>query len=237
MRIFIYITAILLFPGFTIAQNTGIGTITPTEKLDVATGNMRIRDINASPGSPGLDKTVVADATTGVLKTLTQGDYSMFYARLANDQTIVSALTPITLIYSDPIATSALYSYNIGTGILTFNQIGNYLITMQVSFGDATANAQLITGIRLPSDANYLARGTHYNAVAVATVAVVPVPPATNTTISIGELMQLTTMLKVETVGYQIKFVVAADEPSSVLATEIGSTGSGNVSNVTIQKI
>lgn len=48
--------------------NLGIATQTPTERLDVATGNVRVRDINTNAGA-GTDKLVVADAT-GVLKTL-----------------------------------------------------------------------------------------------------------------------------------------------------------------------
>lgn len=46
--------------------NLGLGTITPTEHLDVANGNVRIRDINSSVGSDA-DKLIVTDAN-GVLK-------------------------------------------------------------------------------------------------------------------------------------------------------------------------
>jgi len=48
--------------------NIGISTPSPTEKLDVADGNLRIRDINANTGG-ATDNIVVADAT-GVLKTI-----------------------------------------------------------------------------------------------------------------------------------------------------------------------
>lgn len=65
----LFIIMLMLSISISFAQNTGIGTITPTEKLDVAGGNVRIRDINTTPGVAGTDKTVVVDAN-GVLKTL-----------------------------------------------------------------------------------------------------------------------------------------------------------------------
>ncbi|TKC10435.1 hypothetical protein FA048_09605 [Pedobacter polaris] len=68
MRI-ILIVMLMLSASISFAQNTGIGTITPTEKLDIAAGNVRIRNISTNPGAAGTDKTVVADAN-GVLKTL-----------------------------------------------------------------------------------------------------------------------------------------------------------------------
>ncbi|MCW3160833.1 hypothetical protein [Chryseobacterium oryctis] len=58
--------------ALTILKNGNIGTdlaIAPTERLDIGSGNVRIRDINANTGTSG-DKYVVADAN-GVLKTVT----------------------------------------------------------------------------------------------------------------------------------------------------------------------
>lgn len=49
------------------AQNTGIGTTSPTEKLDVG-GNIKSRTIFQTPAAPLLSKTV-AVAEDGVLKT------------------------------------------------------------------------------------------------------------------------------------------------------------------------
>lgn len=223
MKALIYILLVVLCTHLVPAQNnTGIGTIAPTERLDVGSGNVRIRDINANVGVGGMDRVVVADATTGVLKTLNQGVSTLFHARLAADQA-VSFLTTTTLLFSVPLATSPLYTYNATTGVLTFNQVGNYLIIVQASFANTLAGTQLVLGIRPVPDAPYLGSGSHYS--------------ATNRGATPGELMQYTTMLVIPSAGYQIRFTAYSGIASTVLATEAGSTGSGNVTNVTIQKI
>jgi hypothetical protein len=204
--------------------NLGIGTIAPTEKLDLASGNARIRNINTNVGIGGIDRNVVADAN-GVLKTVDFNAYGLFHARLATDQIFSTPGSILTLLFATPLSTSPYYSYNTGTGTLTFNQAGNYLVTLQASFANmAAAGTQLTLGIRPIPDASYLARGTHYAAVA----------PSSAT---VGELMSYTTLVIVPTSGYQIRFTTTSSGTYTVLATESGGTGSGNVTNVTIQKI
>jgi len=205
----------------TSAANVGIGTTSPTDKLDVASGNARIRNINSNVGIGGTDRVVVADAN-GVLKTIDFTAYSLFHARLAANQNLTPS-TITTLLFSAPLATSPFYSYNAITGVLTFNQPGNYLVTLQASFANAPAGTQLLVGVRPNPDANYLGRGSHYN--------------ATTTSATVGELMNYTTMLAIPTAGYQIRFTAAPNQSCTVLSTETGSTGSGNVTNVTVQKI
>lgn len=201
--------------------NFGLGTITPTEKLDIASGNARIRDINTNVGIGGTDRVVVADAT-GVLKTINFNAYGLFHARLAAAQSLaVSTVT--TLLFSSPLSTSPYYTYNTSTGALTFNQPGNYIVTLQSSFTDCAATTQLVLGIRPIPDASYLGRGSHYTAIA--------------TSGTIGELMSYTTLIVAPAAGYQVRFTAASNATSTVLATETGGTGSGNVTNVTIQKI
>lgn len=51
----------------------GIGTTNPTEKLDVGSGNVRIRDINGLAGNIATDKVVMA-SNTGVLRTAAVAD-------------------------------------------------------------------------------------------------------------------------------------------------------------------
>jgi hypothetical protein len=80
-----------------------------------------------------------------------------------------------------------------------------------------------LLGIRPVPDADYLGRGSHYNASANSG--------------SVGELMNYTTLLIIPTAGYQVRFTAAPNQNATVLSTETGSTGSGNVTNVTIQKI
>jgi hypothetical protein len=211
----------------TSAANVGIGTTSPTDKLDVASGNARIRNINSNVGTGGTDRVVVADAN-GVLKTIDFTAYSLFHARLAADQSISGAATITTLMFAAPIATSPFYSYNAITGVLTFNQAGNYLVTLQASFAGIAADAQLLLGIRPVPDATYLGRGSHYSATAT--------PTLTSTT-RIGELMNYTTLLIIPTAGYQVRFTAAPNQSCTVLSTEMGPTGNGNVTNVTVQKI
>ncbi|RTZ46103.1 hypothetical protein EJ377_16525 [Chryseobacterium arthrosphaerae] len=88
----------------------------------MASGNARIRNINSNIGIGGTDRVVVADAN-GVLKTIDFTAYSLFHARLAANQNISSS-TITTLLFATPLATSPFYSYNTGTGVLTFNQAG-----------------------------------------------------------------------------------------------------------------
>ncbi|GAA5083817.1 hypothetical protein GCM10023210_02900 [Chryseobacterium ginsengisoli] len=206
--------------AITSAGNLGVGTIAPTEKLDIATGNVRIRTINSNIGVGGTDRAVVADAN-GILKTINFNSYSLFHARLAANQ--AATISIITLLFATPLSTSPYYSYNTTTGVLTFNQAGNYLVTLQASFANAPVDTQLVIGIRPVPDADYLGRGSHYNAVATST--------------TIGELMNYSTLLIIPTAGYQVRFTAAPNQNCTVLATESGSTGSGNVTNVTIQKI
>ncbi|WP_426479256.1 hypothetical protein ACP3T3_07335 [Chryseobacterium sp. CBSDS_008] len=201
--------------------NVGIGVAAPTEKLDIASGNVRIRDINSNVGVGGTDRIVVANAS-GILKTIDFTAYSLFHTRLAANQNVSGSIIT-TLLFVTPIATSPFYSYDTGTGVMTFNQPGNYLITLQASFTGMAAGAQLLLGIRSVPDANYLGRASHYNAVAPA--------------VGVGELMSYTTVIVVPSEGYQIRFTAFANQNATVLATETGSTGSGNVTNVTVQKI
>lgn len=58
----------LAIVSFAQTGNVGIATSTPTERLDIGTGNLRVRDISTTAGSQ-TDRFVVADIT-GVLKTI-----------------------------------------------------------------------------------------------------------------------------------------------------------------------
>jgi|GEM_PF-1354553 len=70
--------AIASIANVTSAQtNTGIGTITPTERLDVGTGNVRIRDVNAITGTV-TDKVLVADGT-GIVKSFPMSGIPTIY--------------------------------------------------------------------------------------------------------------------------------------------------------------
>lgn len=64
----------------------GVGTISPSESLDIFSGNARIRNINTNVETGGIDRNVVADAN-GVLKT--------HYAAVAPASAIMSYTTLI----------------------------------------------------------------------------------------------------------------------------------------------
>lgn len=205
--------------------NVGLGTVKPTERLDVISGNVRIRTINSNIGTGGKDRAVVADSQ-GVLKTVDFKAYSLFHARLAAKQHLEDERIT-TLQFSSPLVTSPFYSYSTRTGILTFNEPGNYMVTLQGSFTSAPDGTQFVLGIRPNPDADYLGRGSHFN-------------PPRNTQVgssSVGELMNYTTVLIVPRAGYQIRFVATSNKKSIILSTETGNSGSGNVTNVTVQKI
>jgi len=200
----------------------GLGTTAPTQKIDVAAGNVRVRDINTTVGVGGVDRAVVADAN-GVLKTIDFANYALFHARLAANINL-PADTVVPLIFAAPIATSPFYGYNTTTGVVTFNSPGNYLVTMQGSFTNMPAGTQLVLGVRPFPDANYIGRASSYSST----------QPGSST---IGQVMGYTTMIVVPSAGYQVRFTCAANQTSTVLSSETGSTGTGNVTNITLQKI
>lgn len=211
--------------------NVGIGA-SPTQKLDV-NGNLRVRNINANQGNGGIDRVVVADAD-GVLKTIGTGAYALFHARLAADQPMGNnGGTPATLLFATPTATSSLYTYNTSTGTLTFNQSGNYLVNMQASFAKSTSatSTRYVLGVRVvPDNGNYISRGSHFSYRTAENSSGNP---------TIGDLMQFTTVITVPNAGYQVRFTGGPASPATatMLATEEGTSGSGSVSNITIQKI
>lgn len=217
-----------------LAGDVGVGTTTPTEKVDIAEGNLRVRNIVNNTGIANTDKIVVADAN-GVLKTLetTTDNYKVFHARLDTNLTLVSGVA-LTIPFSAPLTTTPMYSYNASTGVLTFNEPGNYWIYLQGSFVMPEAQLQSLLGIRPVPDGNYLGRATHYNARAGVN---------SGPTQQIGELTTYSTMLIVPNAGFQIRFTAASTFSAGLQwtpflnANEIGGTGGGNVTNVTVQKI
>ncbi|WP_131327985.1 hypothetical protein [Chryseobacterium vrystaatense] len=219
--------------------NVGIGTDSATEKLDIDSGNVRIRSINTKLGSAGMDRIVVVDAN-GVLKTIGAGseDSGLFYARLGQNKNVFGV--PVTLLFSELAAASALYSYNTSTGILTFKQAGSYQINMQASFAQPSVNLmRYVLGIKTSSqsnaDGNYIARASKFSSRPIL---------ANDHNPTIGDLMTFTTAIKVPYSGYSIKFVAASTRGDSsgpatavILSTESGTSGDGNVTNISIQKI
>ena len=94
---------------------------------------------------------------------------------------------------------------------------------MQAGLTNISDQQQLTLGIRPDPYTNYIARGSSYAASTLSS--------------TIGQLMQYTTVIQVTSANYQVKFVVAVNSPLKVLANESGSTGSGNVTNISIRKI
>jgi len=203
--------------------NFGLGGLTaPTENLDV-NNNIRVRGITTNVGNGTTDRRVVAD-TNGVLKTIDNEDYNFFHSRLISNQTLSSTALSNTVLFGTPIATSPFYTYNTSTGILTFNSSGLYFITYQGGFTEFAAGTHLLLGIVNVATGQYIGRGSNWSALA--------------RTGDVGQISSYTTMINVPSSGFQIRFIAFAGASGNaiLLANETGASGTGNVTNLTIQK-
>lgn len=174
------------------------------------------------------DNELVID-NSGMIRFSNKPASPLFFAMLKTNVSIPGSGTnvaTVALVYDSLVKTSATFSYDLATGIMSFNEPGSYVIVMQSAFIDNVDQQQFTMGIRQVGQTNYLARGTKY-----APKAYTSVPPSI-----IGQLMQFTTMIKVPSNGYQVEFIVASTS-CKVLAIEKGTSGSGNVTNISIQKI
>lgn len=97
--------------------NIGIDQNFPTERLDIGTGNVRVRGINANAGTGG-DKIVVADAN-GILKTIAAPTTTAIrtesanYAAAAADETILVNAAGGTVTVTLPSAPTVGKKYNV----------------------------------------------------------------------------------------------------------------------------
>lgn len=112
----------------------GLGTAaaTPTEKLDVTSGNLRVRDINANSSTNNADKVVVAD-DAGVLKTtnLFIPSTSLLGFRTTISGNISANTFRIVSMDTNPLLSGM--TYNSSTGQYTVTAAGYYQITAAVS--------------------------------------------------------------------------------------------------------
>ncbi|TKC10434.1 hypothetical protein FA048_09600 [Pedobacter polaris] len=134
----ILILILMLVKSISFAQNTGIGTVTPTEKLDVAAGNVRIRNIGTSPGVAGTDKTVVADAN-GVLKTVTTTNILT-----AVNGNLISTVNGLASTPAVPILTTASNGLNAVAGDV---RLGGTL-SAPTTIATSAANTLAISGLQ-----------------------------------------------------------------------------------------
>lgn len=97
--------------------NIGIDQNIPTERLDIGTGNVRVRGINANAGTVG-DKIVVADVN-GILKTIAAPTTTAIrtesanYAAAAADETILVNAAGGTVTVTLPSAPTVGKKYNV----------------------------------------------------------------------------------------------------------------------------
>ncbi|MDQ8006030.1 MAG: hypothetical protein REI64_14605, partial [Pedobacter sp.] len=138
--------------ALTILNNGNIGTdiaIAPTERLDIGSGNVRIRDINTIAGL-ATDNLVVADAN-GVLKTIAASTSTAIetksadYTMLATDETILvqtGVATTVKITLPAAAATNKGKRYTVkmieGTGAVNVVSAGGTI--------DGNAAATGITG-------------------------------------------------------------------------------------------
>lgn len=156
------ITSALLGSTVIFAQNTGIGTTNPTEKLDVA-GNIKSTTINANTGS-STDKVVVADMN-GVLKTIERSTLAGAYTagagiNITGSTIAATGLEKITVGGKSGwrlIGTTASVA-SIGTNAVNLasggNATGSYATTLGY-IGNATGYASLSGGESSEASGDY----------------------------------------------------------------------------------
>lgn len=115
------------------AGDMGIATNTPSERLDIGTGNVRVRQINSNTSTNSADKVVVADAN-GVLKTT---NFFVPYTSLIGlktnqDASATTANTWRTIIFETNPTIQGM-TYNSTTGLYTVNSAGFYQISASVN--------------------------------------------------------------------------------------------------------
>ncbi|MFP3599488.1 hypothetical protein [Chryseobacterium sp. SIMBA_029] len=202
--------------------NFGINTTGPTHKLHVvpSAGDDPVK-VEGLKTASGAENNVVVDISTGILKYSPTVAQPLFHAKLAANQTSLTGTN--TILLGTPEATSSLYSYNTATGVMTFNNAGNYLVQMQMSFRNVSANEQVIIGIRDVSG-DFIGRGS----TRIATT--IPVSA------TVGQIHNYNTVISV-TAGQQITFAANGINTYALLRDEIGTIGTGNVSNITVIKL
>lgn len=132
------------------AGRVGVGTTAPTQKVDVADGNVRVRNINNTPGV-ATDKFVVADPN-GVLKTVPAPSFSLSGPPFATDNSGNRVLaagggsdlfatswpnnTNVTLSLGEEY--DPMNAYDPTTGVFTVPQEGLYHILGKVALNIGT---------------------------------------------------------------------------------------------------
>lgn len=113
------------------AGQIGIGTTTPSQNLDVAIGNARVRNINTNIGDAITDKIVVADAN-GVLKTIPKQNSLIFGGDLSD------AVTSSTL--TRPALNSTATSSNLRTVNFTVDYTSLVTLDYTISYNIPNIN-------------------------------------------------------------------------------------------------
>jgi hypothetical protein len=95
----ITMTTIVLIANIASAQiNTGIATITPTERLDIGSGNVRIRDVYTTTGDPINDRVLTANSS-GVVKSVPGASMINIYTAngtLSSDRNVTQGINTLT---------------------------------------------------------------------------------------------------------------------------------------------
>ena len=122
----------ILLPGLAFSQ-IGIKTAQPTESIDVASGNIRIRDINSNISTDSTDKLVVTDPN-GVLKvksSLFIPSTSVIGSKTTKSSNIAANLQATVIFNTNPLLNN--FTYASATGVYTALKQGYYQITATVN--------------------------------------------------------------------------------------------------------
>ncbi|GAB3741199.1 hypothetical protein [Spirosoma lituiforme] len=137
--------------------NVGIGTITPTQKLDV-NGSARIRTIDASTSTS--DVALVADAD-GVIKKKIDQVKGIFRSYLASDFAAGTANATIYKITNHNEIDDPNSDFNTSTNAFTAPITGLYRVTMTVTntkLAGATLSTNIVVGVADASTNNWIVR-------------------------------------------------------------------------------
>jgi len=124
---------LFIFSSGILFSQIGIHTAQPTESVDIAAGNVRIRDINANTSSDSNDKLVVADPN-GVLKVnnnLFIPSTSVVGNKTTPTYTIAANSDAAVIFNTNPLLNN--FTYNSATGVYTALKSGYHQITINVN--------------------------------------------------------------------------------------------------------
>ncbi|MGC5746753.1 hypothetical protein [Chryseobacterium sp. NFX27] len=127
------LSLLFIFSSGIFFSQVGINTAQPTEALDLANGNLRIRDINTNISNDSTDKLVVTDPN-GILKVNNQlfiPSTSVVGNKTTPTSNIAANFNETVIFNTNPLLNN--FTYNSATGVYTALKSGYHQITINVN--------------------------------------------------------------------------------------------------------